>query len=357
MTHLGLIEHSITQPSDQLQQSASVTIKDRYGNFLQQLTTLDHWSTANEQILLEPYKYLTTIPGKEIRSMMIEAFNHWLKIPKPALEIVKKIVGQLHTASLLMDDVEDGSDLRRGVPVAHKIYGIPQTINSANYVYFLAYQELAKLTPSLSSPTSTDLWSLVNEELLQLHRGQGMDLYWRDSLTCPSEEEYLQMVNNKTGGLFRIAIKLMIALSPLSSIPDYLPLVDLIGIIFQIRDDLLNLSSVYTKNKGFCEDLTEGKFSFPIVHSIRADTTNHRLLNILRQRPTDVNTKTYAVSYMRDQTGSLEYTRQVLGCLETQAVAEVARLGGNAALEAIFELMHVLPSPTASPTPTPAEQP
>lgn len=41
-----------------------------------------------------------------------------------------------------MDDVEDSSDLRRGIPVAHKIYGVPQTINSANYVYFLAMREL-----------------------------------------------------------------------------------------------------------------------------------------------------------------------------------------------------------------------
>jgi geranylgeranyl pyrophosphate synthase len=36
-----------------------------------------------------------------------------------------------------------------------------------------------------------------------------MDLYWRDSLSCPSEEEYLGMVANKTGGLFRLAIKLI----------------------------------------------------------------------------------------------------------------------------------------------------
>lgn len=36
-----------------------------------------------------------------------------------------------------------------------------------------------------------------------------MDLYWRDSFTCPTEEEYLKMVSNKTGGLFRLAVKLM----------------------------------------------------------------------------------------------------------------------------------------------------
>jgi geranylgeranyl diphosphate synthase type 3 len=36
-----------------------------------------------------------------------------------------------------------------------------------------------------------------------------MDLFWRDTLTCPSEDDYLEMVGNKTGGLFRLAIKLM----------------------------------------------------------------------------------------------------------------------------------------------------
>lgn len=44
-----------------------------------------------------------------------------------------------------IDDVEDESVLRRGVPAAHHIYGTPQTINCANYVYFLALNEIAKL--------------------------------------------------------------------------------------------------------------------------------------------------------------------------------------------------------------------
>lgn len=52
------------------------------------------------------------------------------------------------------------------------------------------------------------------EELLHLHRGQGMDLFWRDNLVCPTEPEYIDMVNNKTGGLFRISIQLMMAASP-----------------------------------------------------------------------------------------------------------------------------------------------
>jgi geranylgeranyl diphosphate synthase type 3 len=101
-----------------------------------------------------------------------------------------------------VDDVEDSSILRRGIPVAHSIFGTPQTINSANYVYFRALSLLLSMN-------NAKLIDIFTEELLNLHRGQGMDLYWRDSLTCPSEADYLEMVGNKTGGLFRLAIKLM----------------------------------------------------------------------------------------------------------------------------------------------------
>jgi geranylgeranyl diphosphate synthase type 3 len=101
-----------------------------------------------------------------------------------------------------VDDVEDSSLLRRGIPVSHSIFGVPQTLNSANYVYFCALQELLKL----NNPETIKIYS---DELCNLHRGQGMDLYWRDTLTCPSEDDYLEMVGNKTGGLFRLAVKLM----------------------------------------------------------------------------------------------------------------------------------------------------
>ena len=86
--------------------------------------------------------------------------------------------------------------------MAHSIFGIAQTINSANYAYFLAQERLRELN-------HPEAYEIYTEELLRLHRGQGMDLYWRDSLTCPTEEDYIEMIANKTGGLFRLAIKLM----------------------------------------------------------------------------------------------------------------------------------------------------
>ena len=219
-----------------------------------------------------------------------------------------------------IDDIEDSSHLRRGIPVAHNIFGSAQTLNSANYVYFLALQELLKL----NNPKFTLIYS---EELCNLHRGQGMDLYWRDTLTCPSEDDYIEMVGHKTGGLFRLAIKLMQAES--ESTKDFVPLVNLLGIIFQIRDDYLNLwSSTYTDNKGLCEDLTEGKFSFPIIHAIRADTANRQLINILKQKPTDADVKRYAVDYM-ERVGSFEYCRVVVKQLVEKASRMIEELDGG----------------------------
>ncbi|KAJ8113390.1 hypothetical protein OPT61_g4467 [Boeremia exigua] len=262
------------------------------------------WTEEKERILLGPYDYLWGHPGKDIRSQCIAAFNLWLKVPPERLETITRVVGMLHTASLLVDDVEDSSILRRGIPVANSIFGVAQTINSANYVYFKALQDLLLMG-------NPKLIEIFTEELLNLHRGQGMDLYWRDSLTCPSEADYLEMVGNKTGGLFRLAIKLMQAESAVQV--DCAPLVSTIGLLFQILDDHLNLSptSGYSSLKGLCEDLTEGKFSFPVIHAIRADPSNQILINILKQKTTDEEVKRYALKYMESK-GSFDYSKTVI---------------------------------------------
>ncbi|CRK39873.1 hypothetical protein BN1708_020639, partial [Verticillium longisporum] len=78
-----------------------------------------------------------------------------------------------------------------------------------------------------------------------------------------------------------------------------------------------------------CEDLTEGKFSFPVIHSIRTDPGNLQLINILGQKTPDVEVKRYAVSFM-ERTGSFEYTRQVIDVLIARArklVSEIDESG------------------------------
>ncbi|KAI0549489.1 isoprenoid synthase domain-containing protein, partial [Xylaria scruposa] len=272
------------------------------------------WTAQKEKIILSPYDYIASEPGKEFRTLLLNAFNVWLEVPQEDLAIIIKVVRMLHTSSLLIDDIQDNSQLRRGRPVAHNIFGVAQTINAGNYVYFLALKELKKLK------NPAEAMDIYTTEMLYLHRGQGMDLYWRDTLTCPTEDDYLEMVSNKTGGLFRLAVKLMQSQSPTSF--DCLPLAELLGQAFQIADDYKNLANLdYTQKKGLCEDLTEGKFSFPVIHSIRSNPENQELLHILAQRPTDVDTKKYAVKYI-ESTGSLEYTKELVSILVAKAKEE-----------------------------------
>jgi geranylgeranyl diphosphate synthase type 3 len=245
----------------------------------------------------------------------------------------------LHNASLMIDDVQDDSILRRGIPATHKIYGVAQTINCANFVYFLALEKIQRIC----SPHSLEM---CLGEILNLHRGQGMELYWRDNYCCPTQDEYLEMISNKTGGLLRLAVKLMQHSCEDNKKEEeksdlYSTLVTTLGKLYQVRDDYINLKSVdYFRNKSFCEDLTEGKFSFPIIHSIH--TANHlgvfngQLLNIVKQKTREREVKEYALKIM-ESTNSFQYTRSFLRDIEVQARDEIEKLGGNDQLLQILE--------------------
>ncbi|KAL8838593.1 MAG: hypothetical protein Q9176_004990 [Flavoplaca citrina] len=286
---------------------------------------------SNIMIITRPFEYLMAKPGKSFRRQLLSALNVWTDVDELSLGIINRVVEMLHNASLLIDDIQDNSRLRRGGPAAHLVFGTAQTINAANYVYYLAQREL----------TGLHNWSaaiaIFNEELLNLHRGQGLDLFWRDTLTVPSEEEYLQMINLKTGGLFRLAARLLQSASSASF--DLVPLVDVVGLIFQIRDDYQNLcNEQMTSAKGYCDDLTEGKFSFPVIHSIRNSADgNNELLNILKQHTEDVKLKAQAVWYMQTETDSFEYTKGKLQGLHAVARARLVAIGpSNDAFEQIL---------------------
>ncbi|XP_033122311.1 geranylgeranyl pyrophosphate synthase-like [Anneissia japonica] len=285
------------------------------------------------EVLLEPYKYCLRVPGKRIRMKLIKAFNHWLCIPEDKLEIIADGTQMLHNASLLIDDIEDNSSLRRGQPVAHHLYGVPHTINTGNYIYFLALQKIL----TLDHPNCSKIFA---DRMCELHEGQGMDIWWRDTNTCPTEDAYKKMVIKKTGGLFNLSIDLMQLFSQDKS--DLHPVSEAIGLFFQIRDDYANLCSLeYSNAKTFCEDLTEGKFSYPIIHGIQKETDGAIISSILRQRTEDVEVKKLCVKRLQEL-GSFEYTRTILEELEERVLAEIESLGGNPDLTTLIKQLSVV---------------
>lgn len=59
------------------------------------------WPEDKEKVLMGPYDYMENHPGKDIRSQLIAAFNTWLQVPRESLTVITKVVGMLHTSSLL----------------------------------------------------------------------------------------------------------------------------------------------------------------------------------------------------------------------------------------------------------------
>lgn len=316
-----------------------------------------------DRSVLEPFYYISQLPGKDIRGTLIDCFSTWLQVPSDKLFIIKDIIRTLHNASLLIDDIEDSSKLRRNFPTAHTIYGIPLTINCGNYVTFLALEKCHQLN-------NQESLIIFTQELLNLHRGQGLEILWREQLVCPSDDEYKAMVLDKTGGLFRLAIGLMQSCSENKT--DFRALLNLLGEFFQIRDDYINLkrpsfptvpestaasapsSSPSTSTQILYDDITEGKFSYPIIKALKVYKINgdNRLLNILKLRTADTDLKDLAVTLI-EQTGAMSATVNYLHTLLRDIRSCIATLNGHPGLESLLTKLAIplLPSDDVLVTP------
>ena len=120
----------------------------------------------------------------------------------------------IHNGSLIIDDIEDDSSVRRNKPCIHKLFGVDISINAGNYMYYAPM--MAILNSSLYQPeTKTQLTKIYFEEIIQLHIGQGWDILWHntDKLAgeFPTEGQYLQMTAHKTGVLARLTARMICA--------------------------------------------------------------------------------------------------------------------------------------------------
>lgn len=105
---------------------------------------LERWIEGGQQnyaAVAAPRDYINSLPSKGIRSMLIDAFNLWFCVPQGPFKTIESLVQLLHNASLILDDIEDSSKLRRRQPAAHLVYGTPQATNSATFMFIQAIQE------------------------------------------------------------------------------------------------------------------------------------------------------------------------------------------------------------------------
>jgi geranylgeranyl pyrophosphate synthase/predicted secreted hydrolase len=255
---------------------------------------LDQYSRT----VLQPIREIILRGGKAWRSYGIlscmdlvggdsQRFAHWLALPE-----------LLHVGSLIIDDVQDDSDVRRGGPACHKVHGAPLAINAGCASYFLA--QIPAVTSGLSDTMLTRIYEAYFEAVRAAHAGQALDIdgLWR---MMPS------VVENGDGALLERRVlathRLKSAVPPgaLARMSALIgggteaqsealgDLFEAYGLAFQIIDDVLNLRGFDEDRKNRGEDITQGKVTAPVAKAMaRLPLEGRReLWSRLSARPSD----------------------------------------------------------------------
>ncbi|KAI6266500.1 hypothetical protein MCOR28_010004 [Pyricularia oryzae] len=314
--------HELRQPNGALHDAKVNDTKEELNRIILNV----HLPPAPSEAIEAPFNYISSLKSKGVRNLLIMALNTWISLDHAAIEWVVSLVADIHNTSLMLDDVQDNSPLRRSNPATHTVFGMPQTVNSSVYA-------TVDLIHRASEQGNAQAAQEVVVGMKKLLLGQSLDLLWTFEVSTPTFEEYMQMVDGKTGALFVMIYRIMVAVSPGQTV---LPALErftlLLGRYFQIRDDYANLASPdYSKAKGFCEDLDEGKCSFIMLHALRnaqpASLTilRHLLLQRRSAGCAGLGHKEKMLAILQE-TGSLKFTSEMLQQLHGSLVKELKDL-------------------------------
>jgi geranylgeranyl diphosphate synthase type I len=246
----------------------------------------------------------------------------------------------IHNGTLIVDDIEDASELRRGKPCTYKIYGVDIAVNAGNAMYYLPLLPLMEKKAQLPAETLRDIYEVYVQELINLSMGQAMDITWHRGIANAdelNEEDYLQMCAYKTGTLARMAAKIAAVLAGANKelVEKLGRFAESIGVAFQMQDDVLDLTGKeFAKKKGGVgQDITEGKRTLMVIHTLKnaSIADKKRLVQILNMHTSDQALRDEAIALMQ----------------KYRAIDHVARTAGRMVEESWKEVEKLLPASEA----------
>ncbi len=219
------------------------------------------WRTDGEPVV---------VGGKRIRPLLVllvctAAGGDWsLALPGAAA------VELIHNFSLIHDDIEDRSPLRRGRPTVWKKWGVPQAINTGDAMFALAHLEAIHLAETVNPSIGIQAVEILQSTCLHLTQGQYLDLSYesRHDLTV---DDYWLMVSGKTAALIAASTELgALSASSGKHVSDkYREFGRLLGMAFQVQDDLLGIwGNSSLTGKSSQSDLVTGKITLPIIYGL-----------------------------------------------------------------------------------------
>lgn len=177
----------------------------------------------------------------------------------------------VHNFSLIHDDIEDASPLRRHRPTVWKVWGVPQAINVGDGLFALAHLALRGLVER-GVPPSRALAALevFDRACLALTEGQYLDLSFEARLDV-TVGEYLRMIRGKTAALLAASAHLgaLVASDDPALLARYRDFGENLGLAFQIVDDILGIwGQESVTGKPVADDIRQKKKSLPIVYAL-----------------------------------------------------------------------------------------
>jgi octaprenyl-diphosphate synthase len=229
----------------------------------------------------------------------------------------------VHTATLLHDDVVDGSQKRRGRATANNIFGNQASVLVGDFVYSRAFQMMAVVGSQRVMEIMADATNVIAEgEVLQLMNAHDPET---------TEQRYLEVIYRKTGRLFEAGAEVAAVLAG-ASIAQQAALSRYgkhLGTAYQLIDDVLDYrSDPATRGKNLGDDLAEGKPTLPLLHALRHGNDEQRALIRLAIEQGGLAQLGPIVEAI-ETTGGLDYAVSFAQRETTQALAALAALPDN----------------------------
>lgn len=258
--------------------------------------------------IYQPFFHMFNSGGKRFRPVLTCLMHDLLGGNNKDIYQLSVIPELIHSGTLIIDDIEDESDKRRGQPCVHQKFGTAVAVNNGNFLYYFAQKIIEN--SDLPDKDKLLIYRIITDKLTNLHLGQAMDIWWsKNNKYTIRENEYMQMTTYKTGALLSVAMSIgAVAAGRPNDLEVINRIAENIGIAFQIRDDYLNLRPTGKWGKQTGEDITEGKISLLIIHSINnaREADRKRLIDILQQKTKNKKMIAEAINII-DKNNSFEY--------------------------------------------------
>ena len=216
--------------------------------------------SVDEDLIRLVSNHLASAGGKRMRPILtMLTAKMYGYVGEKAIKLAAA-VEFIHMATLLHDDVVDGSKMRRFLPTANVVWGSKASILVGDFLFSQSF----KLIVSTKSLSALDVLSSASAIIAE---GEVSQLTQLETKRNVSEEEYLKIINAKTAELFGAACSVGAIISGKESDANALREFGLrLGNIFQIADDALDYFSDSKKvGKNVGDDFYEGKITLPLI--------------------------------------------------------------------------------------------